>query len=408
MKPIAVVLEQHAEEAAFLWTLRDAAVQAPHYSRKDLAALDLRLEAHLDGLRIAGPHGWSVLKEALVLEAPGEVFAAAVIAFEGGDPKRTDLVLDAGAASPDLSRGLVSAIGWLPEKKADRLVRSLLASASKDRRRVGIAGAAIRRLEVEKEFLDAVQDGDPLLRARALRALGELGYVRHQPLLAAHLGATDPDVAQAAAWSGALLCSDPAAVASLQEFAAGPGRRSRPSVLLAMRRMTPSAAAAWRERLAGASATLRQAVIGAGASGDPAAIPWLLEQMAVPALARVAGESLSTITGVDLAREELEGSAPEGFEAGPTDDPDDENVMPDPDEDLPWPERSLVRAWWDGRKASFSAGKRYLAGKEISAASVRDVLKSGLQRHRAAAALELSRLEPGTALVEVRAPGFRS
>jgi RecJ-like exonuclease len=34
---IESIVEQHAEEEAFLWLLRDAAVQAPHYSLKDLA-----------------------------------------------------------------------------------------------------------------------------------------------------------------------------------------------------------------------------------------------------------------------------------------------------------------------------------------------------------------------------------
>jgi len=34
---IPVVLEQHAEAAAFHWLLRDAAVHAPHYTLDDLA-----------------------------------------------------------------------------------------------------------------------------------------------------------------------------------------------------------------------------------------------------------------------------------------------------------------------------------------------------------------------------------
>jgi hypothetical protein len=40
------------------------------------------------------------------------------------------------------------------------------------------------------------------------------------------------------------------------------------------------------------------------------------------------------ITGVDIAYEDLEGEWPEGFEAGPTENPENENVAMDPDEDL--------------------------------------------------------------------------
>ena len=52
------IITQHAEEAAFLWLQRDAAVREPHYSLADLAELDNRVEAHIDGLRIAGDAGW--------------------------------------------------------------------------------------------------------------------------------------------------------------------------------------------------------------------------------------------------------------------------------------------------------------------------------------------------------------
>lgn len=407
MKYLQGVLEQHAEEASFLWILRDGAVHAPHYNLQDLAKLDLRLDAHLDGLRIAGPHGWTVLKETLKLEEPGEIFAAAVVAFDSGDAKRTDLVLDAGTATPDLARGLVSAIGWLPPKKADRLIKALLTSTSKARRRVGVAGAAVRRLDFEKSFLDAAKDEDPLLRVRGLRAIADLGMAKHAPLFTRYLDADDPAIASAAAWGGALVAGDPAAVAALQRFATGPGRESREALVLAVRRMSPSAAAAWRGKLAKKPETLRQAVIAAGAAGDPAAVAWLLDQTAVPAIARVAGEALAMITGVDLAYLDLDGNRPEGFEAGPNDDPEDENVQPDPDEDLPWPDPKRVRAWWESQKAMFAPGKRYLIGKEITEASAREALGTGRQRQRAAAALELAILEPGTPLVEVRAPGFR-
>jgi uncharacterized protein (TIGR02270 family) len=404
MNYLPEVLAQHAEEAAFLWVLRNDAVHAPHYSLKDLARLDLRVEAHLDGLRIAGPYGWQTVKDSLKLEEPGEIFAAAVIAFESGDPKRTDLILEAGTATPELARGLVSAIGWLPPKKADRLIKALLASEAKPRRRVGVAGAAIRRLDFEKDFLAAVKDNDPLLRARGLRAVAEMGMTKHAALFTRYLDADEPAVGVAAAWGGALVSRDAVA---LRSFATAPGRKSREALVLAVRRMTPVAAVTWREKLAANPKTLRQAVIAAGAAGDPAAIPWLLDQTSAPPVARVAGEALSMITGVDLAYQDLDGDRPEGFEAGPNDDPKDENVEPDPDEDLPWPQPKLLRAWWDSQRSRFTSGKRYLVGREISAESAREVLRTGRQRQRAAAALELVLLEPGTPLTEVRAPGFR-
>ena len=51
MKTINVVepiVTQHAEDTAFLWLLRDSAVNEPHYKLSDLSKLDNRLEAHID------------------------------------------------------------------------------------------------------------------------------------------------------------------------------------------------------------------------------------------------------------------------------------------------------------------------------------------------------------------------
>ncbi|MBP9184677.1 MAG: hypothetical protein KBF78_16190 [Fuscovulum sp.] len=73
------ILRQHAEQAAFLWTVYDRALLSPaDHPEMDAAALaDLveRLEAHLDGLRIAGAEGMKVA-QALYAEypEPGELF----------------------------------------------------------------------------------------------------------------------------------------------------------------------------------------------------------------------------------------------------------------------------------------------------------------------------------------------
>src|SRR2546426_1396977 len=107
------VLSQHAEGASFLWILRNGAVVAPHYGLADLAKLDQRVQANLEGLRIAGEGGWEICKEALSAKGPGEVFAAAVLAFESGDNDRLETVFEVGAAPQECSRGLASALGWL-------------------------------------------------------------------------------------------------------------------------------------------------------------------------------------------------------------------------------------------------------------------------------------------------------
>jgi uncharacterized protein (TIGR02270 family) len=98
---------------------------------------------------------------------------------------------------------------------------------------------------------------------------------------------------------------------------------------------------------------------------------------------------------------------PEAFAPGPTDDPGDENVDLDPDEDLPWPDSVALEGWWKRHGSELSPGIRHLLGKPISIEWLQQVLRTGHQRQRAAAALELKILHPRLPLFNFQAPAFR-
>ncbi|HZU36110.1 MAG TPA: hypothetical protein VFA18_09385, partial [Gemmataceae bacterium] len=92
---------------------------------------------------------------------------------------------------------------------------------------------------------------------------------------------------------------------------------------------------------------------------------------------------------------------------GPTEDPADENVAMDADDNLPWPNPPAIEKWWKANQAGFARGTRHLLGKPLTPEWLQHVLRTGRQRQRAAAALELAGLQPERGLFEVRAPGFR-
>jgi uncharacterized protein (TIGR02270 family) len=396
MNQVATVLSQQAEGASFLWEVRSQAVAAPHYSLADLAKLDLRVEANLDGLRVAGEPAWDLCKEALSTGESGEAFVAGVLAFESGAADRIQTAL---SAAPKFSSALASALGWIPFPQAEPHIQHLLASPL---RRIGVAASAIHRHNPGTPLPDAIAATDPLLRSRALRAVGELGLDRLFPELYTHLADPDNGCRFSAAWSATLLADDAKSLATLRAIAESNLPDRERALQLAVRRMEAPAAIAWRDKLAP-----RLAIVAAGAFGDPESIPWLLDQMKVPELARVAGEAFSMITGVDIAFDDLDGDQPKGFEAGPTENPEDEDVAMDPDEHLPWPDPTLIAKCWSRRRSEFQGGERHLLGKPITVESCQEILRTGRQRQRAAAALELAIRQPGQPLFHVAAPGFR-
>jgi uncharacterized protein (TIGR02270 family) len=402
---IPVVIEQHAEESSFLWLLRNGAIYEPHYSLYDLAHLDDRTEAHIDGLRIAGDEGWEICKETLAWEEPGEIYAAGVLAFESGDSERIKEVIKKGIAEEELSKGLISALGWIPFEQVVGYIQKFLDSGIVELRRIAIAAMAVHRQEIGRYLDTAVNDEDPKLRARAFKAVGELGRENLLQAVTSNLN-DDSKCLFYAAWSAAIL-DQTSSIPVLQEVAQAGGPYSEKACTMALRRMSIPGGHAWIKELESNPELQRLAVVGTGALGDPAFIPKLFDTMAIPELARVAGEAFSMITGVDIAYEDLEGEWPEGFEAGPTESPEDEDVDMDPDEDLPWPEPELIANWWQKNKGNFQNGTRYLCGQPISEEQCQHVLRHGFQRQRAAAALELAMMNPGQPLFEVRAPGFR-
>jgi uncharacterized protein (TIGR02270 family) len=411
MTVIATVIDQHIEEAALLWLRRVRAAGEPHFRLDDLAKLDSQLGAHLDGMLIAeadAPNSaWQACEPELEWKDPGEVFPAAVLAWESGKATRVRRVMKTAAKSYESSRALVSALGWLTDEQAEPYINRLLGHAKAFERRVGIVACAVRGRDPGEAIERAVGSRDRLLKARALRAIGELARRDLLPEARQALRAKDEQTRFAAAWSVARLTHDEPALQVLKKTVELHSPDHSRALQLVLRRLPPSEAAAWINTLAQNPDLLRSAVIGTGIVGVPEAIPWLLELMKMPALARVAGEAFTMITGVDLAAEKLDGSWPEGFAAGPTEDPADDNVAMDADENLPWPDVAKLTAWWERRRGEFAAGTRYLCGRPLTEDWLEDVLRQGYQRQRAAAALELALLRPELPLFNVRAPGQR-
>lgn len=405
MPIVPIIVTQHAEMACHLWGIRGYAAFAPNYTLPEFAHVEERLEAHLDGLRISGEEGWMFCREEVRWNLAGDVFAATIMAL--GEPqaaeRRMAEILQCVTEKPHLAEGVSSALAWLPWSETKPWVQRFPADASPVLQQAGLSAMCSHRQFEGKAVEHALASDNSALRACALKCIGELGRIElASKRLESFLDAPKADERIAAAWTLARMHRNPKAVAALQEIAITPeAEHAAESARMAARCLAPDAGVAWQRQLAQNPATLRQACIAAGALGDPALMPWLFEQMPKPEVSRVAGEAFSMMTGVDLAYDDLECDAPANFEGGPNDDPEDENVVLDADEDLPWPARPLIENWWSQNQGHFAAGTRYLCGGAMTPENLQAALRNGTQRQRAAAALELAIREPVAPLFNV-------
>lgn len=403
---ITDIIEQHAEDAAFLWCLRDAATEQPQYTLRHLADLEERIEAHIDGLRVAGKAGlataWAHLDQ---YGGPGELFVVATLSLESRNETDIERVLGFAESNLQSRRGLFGALGWVSRDALRGQVAAWLDDSSSFRRIVGVVACSLHRADPNQRMERLLGDELPV-RARALRLVGELGRLELLEQIRPAMADDDEACRFWAAWSVGLL-GERAASPVLQAFAVADGHFKWRALDLVVRLLNRDAAITWLRELGRDPRHARLVVIAAGIIGDPVVLPWLIQKMSAPALARVAAESFCTITGVDLLKEGLDARAPEDFVTGPTDDSSDQNVAMDPDENLPWPEPTKIAAWWRGRENSFAQGVRLLAGRPLAQETCEEVLRDGYQRQRRAVAYELAFMIPGRSLHNWRARSDR-
>ncbi len=399
-RPIPVILDLHAEEAAVLWLQRAAAVNAPHFSRYFLSRLDERLEANIDGLREAGRHGWEVTLEAWKgTGGAGELFALAALAFGAGSQRgMTEVLTIAEEDKKEMAmRPIVSALGWLEPKALKGLVQPLLDSPRPVAQAVGLGACSVHRVDPGDQLGDFLADPGEV-GTRALRLAGELGREDLRGRVLGRLGDSDPATAFRAAWASVLLGDRGEGLAGLRNIAAAPGPYRREAFDLAILAMQAPEAKDWLKDIGKGPGGPLLLVRAAGLMGQSDLIPWVIRQMEETELSRQAGESFSMITGAELDYLDLDRDEPEDAAEGPNDDPDNPLVDPDADADLPWPDPALVETWWAAHADCAPPGRRSIRGQAWDEAGLNTAFRDGFQRQRRAAAFGLSLLTPGAKL----------
>jgi uncharacterized protein (TIGR02270 family) len=400
------VIQQLADDASFGWLIRSTAIAAPHYSLDDLVRLDSRLVASLQALRLVPLKGLVDQLQVLIEAEASTNFVLAVATLESIDFARAGELILRATASDEAKKAMVSAFCWLSHERVREIFQRHRLLERTETESLAIAALAARRDLHEAQIEHALRSPPKEPELRAIRAAGEMG-LRSTITDVHHMMRSGSEESRFwCTWSSALL-GDRNVGETLKSFVNFDTEFAYRAIQLAPRVLEVGNCQAWLRGLAQDETTRRYALIGCGVTGDPVYIPTLISQMAVPEYARVAGEAFSMITGVDLAYEDLDTDQPEGFEAGPTEDPADENVDLDPDEDLPWPNPELIDRWWHEHSREYQSGVRYLCGRPISEENCRRVLREGYQRQRISAAYELALMNPDEPLFEWRAPGFR-
>lgn len=268
---IPMLVRQHAEDAAFLFTQRARAFHGHSWADEQLGRTDQRIAANIAGLVAAGKTGLEIAAEyAETVGGAGEVFALAATAFATG--AAVDLSIALGLATPAGRKGLSGAVAWTEAQVIGPQVRDWMGSGEAGLRLLGLTALSHHRRDPGAALEKLLSDPSPDVRSRAARLAFELGR--------ADLAGRLADMAAGDIWPIlALARFGKGGAGSLYDYAAGAERAQADLALEAALIAAPDQA---RERL---GAMLRRpdtralALSRAGVPGDLSISGWLWQQL---------------------------------------------------------------------------------------------------------------------------------
>jgi uncharacterized protein (TIGR02270 family) len=395
------VLEEHLNEAAFQWEQRERALVAPDFTLEETAEVEERLRAHLEGLEDESA-AEAVLHPAFESEEAPLIFATAYALLARGEVD--EVLLRFRRAGPEARAGIRRALELSETPGLSARLTGLLKLEDSDLRTQALEALAFRQEASPEVLTHFLVHEEPRARAVALRGALPLPEETVRRLLPALLDSSHPEV-RAAAMEAGLTSGVSLAWDACRKAVRSRVRHSpEPMVLLAMGGDDEDVSLLV-ELLE--TAELRPTALWAlGFSGRLAAMEACVKYLAEPSVARLAGEAFSAMTGLRLEGPHAlpSGERPEGAPPPPELQEDlDANLVPTPEDDLPWPQVAAITAWWDQARGRFEKGRRYLLGQPFSGPVLVDALETSPMRRRHVLARELAIRTRGQHVIPTRA-----
>jgi uncharacterized protein (TIGR02270 family) len=355
------LLELHFEELQFLWARRRDALRSPAHVPRSFAALEERIEAHVQGL-LAVPHATPELVTPALTEGDrNAAFAAAYALFRLGDPALVARVVDAVPnATPAARRGLTEALCHAHAPAAHAPLAALAGSGEPAHAAAALEVFAFRgatNADVAKPTLDTLLAHDDAdLRFAGWRVATYLAVPVDAKHYSAALGDDPPGVRLAALEAGAW-----ARVPGVVAFGRQCVDQPTPETLGALRLLAVLGSADDARRVA---ALVQVRELGparfacAAASGSPALVEPLIAEMAAedPESAVAAGAAFTKLTGEDVTSTR---TATVGGGDGEDAPPEDTVALPDP---------ARARDAWQRLAPALARAERIYAGVDVARA----------------------------------------
>ncbi|UOD28011.1 hypothetical protein INH39_21335 [Massilia violaceinigra] len=388
------IVAQHVTDVATTWWRRRHEPADVRLRFGQLVDIDSAIDAHLDGLYEAGDAAMALANAAYdkaaarrFFDVGADAFVVLSIAFLDDERKAMDDAIASLAGKPGFCEAVHGVLGWFDSAAVASLIAEKIRSPEGDLRRAALVHAHLHPTIAD----DALLAGSASPGAAEFDAIAHCGRVGLLPGVANFLDTAAPEDPAffSAARCALLLGEREMSIPSLRSYAASQGAHASEAVKLLCLALAGSQLQEHVARLTHYPHSRALPTQAAGWSGDPAHVPWLLAQLDDSAGARLAGEAIRLITGLDLDASKMVREEPRpGAGSAPA---------------YPLPDRARLTAWWDANGQFYPGGVRYLLGRPVSDSWLVHILSTGEQAHRALAALHRALSHPGEPAFPLRA-----
>ncbi|HYH94982.1 TIGR02270 family protein [Hyalangium sp.] len=399
------IYEQHLEEAAFLWGRWEQALVAPDHVLDEVAPMEERLHAHVDGLVLGGePAAKRFLLPALESDDLEIVRAAAFTLLVDGTSGSAHAVLERIRAADDAALAAFQrALEVLQPAMFPAWLQLLPQDENPTLQALGLEVLGLHQCAPAAACQALLTHASPKLAATALRAAGRSRIELAPAMLERALASPSLEVRDAAIEAGGLRGHRSTWAACRAAIQSRTLSSPLPLLLLAMGGDDRDLKEL-QELLV--DETLRPDVLWAlGFSGRVASADACLEFMSQKSVAPLAGEAFSAITGLRIEGSyAAPGKDPEAQEPVPLAQEDLEaSPVPKPIDALPIPQADAISQWWQQARSQLEPQRRYLEGRPFSSQALLDALTFSSMRRRHALGLELAVRSRGAHQVPTRA-----
>ena len=358
------VVEEHLDEAAFLYTQWEQALVSPLYKLEEVRdRVEERMLAHLDGLIVGGGQvAERLLVPALRTGISGSAFAGAAALLLQSSAQADEAVLTAvREAAPLQLVELQRALQLFPSPRRQAMLQQLIFDGAPE---VGAAAARVlgfQQVDLGPALSALLASDNEELRRAALYCLRYRPRPDGELAIRQALAAADGEVA-----SAGLLAAAVAGGRGVLDSCRVMIRNRHPALPTAALLLGLLGNEADSGLLVHSVAALEHAdavIFALGLGGNRDTIDACVQWLRTAALAPAAGDAFLATTGVDPDKEKLLAPVVDD----PKQDSDAADFQPEPglQANLALLDADAVAAWWSLHRSQFTGSQRFFRGKPL-------------------------------------------